>query len=64
MRIPLVYPFTFVAIVSLANASGHHKAGHHKHHGQPKGKVFDHFLQIWFENEVGLVFSQKTHKKQ
>ncbi|KAI8083057.1 phosphoesterase family-domain-containing protein [Halteromyces radiatus] len=29
----------------------HHHYHHYHHHQRVKGKVFDHFLQVWFENQ-------------
>ncbi|ORE03072.1 phosphoesterase-domain-containing protein, partial [Rhizopus microsporus var. microsporus] len=55
MHISFTSLFAIASLTSLALASNG-KDGHqhgHKGHGNkaPKGKVFDHFLQIWFENQ-------------
>lgn len=60
MHISFTSLFAIASLTSLALASNG-KNGHqhgHKDHGNkaPKGKVFDHFLQIWFENQVNIKF--------
>ena len=59
MHISFASLLTVAALVGAVSAgSKHHKKEHH-HHGHkphhpvaPKGKAFDHILQIWFENQV------------
>lgn len=60
MHISFASILTVAALVGAASASsdkGHqsHDEKHHHgskpHHSAPKGKAFDHILQIWFENQ-------------
>jgi hypothetical protein len=54
MHISFASILTVAAIIGTASASNDHKNSHHggKQHHAPKGKAFDHVLQIWFENQV------------
>lgn len=51
MYFSFTYFIVIAAVASLSSARSIETHGHHQHK-VPKGKVFDHFLQIWFENEA------------
>ncbi|KAI7889145.1 phosphoesterase family-domain-containing protein [Mucor mucedo] len=51
MHISFASILTVAALVGLASAKKHDDHGHKEHKPKvPKGKAFDHILQIWFEN--------------
>lgn len=55
---------SFAAILSVSAVVGAVSASSHKkpHHTRaPKGKAFDHILQIWFENQVRIVIIISHH---
>ncbi|KAI7866859.1 phosphoesterase family-domain-containing protein [Spinellus fusiger] len=72
MRVAFSTLFTLAAAVSsvfAAEQSRSHGYGHRHGHssapsGAPKGKVFDHFLQIWFENQDFETISALPHFTQ
>ncbi|KAG0747196.1 hypothetical protein G6F57_006109 [Rhizopus arrhizus] len=51
MHLSFTYFVAIAAVASLSSARSIERHGHHQHK-TPKGKAFDHFLQIWFENEA------------
>lgn len=66
MHISFASILTVAALVGAASASsdkGHQSHGEKHHHGSkphhsaPKGKAFDHILQIWFENQVSATYT-------
>lgn len=48
-----------VALTAIAGLSSARNIETHKASHRVKGRAFDHFLQIWFENEV-KTFKQAT----
>lgn len=61
MHISFASLLTVVALAGLTSAKKHDDYKHHGNHGHkehkpkvPKGKAFDHILQIWFENTVNI----------
>jgi cytochrome bd-type quinol oxidase subunit 1 len=55
MHLTLASILTAAAFIGAASACpGHHGYHGHESHNAPKGKTFDHILQIWFENQVRL----------
>lgn len=50
MHLSFTYFVAIAAVASLSSARSIERHGHQ--HKTPKGKAFDHFLQIWFENEA------------
>jgi hypothetical protein len=65
MHIPVQSLFAIAALASVVSAGSIHKdESHHnapkahKAHKAPKGKAFDHFIQIWFENMVNITWRE------
>lgn len=52
MHISFASILTVAALVGLVSAKGHKE---HNNPHAPKGKAFDHILQIWFENQVDIL---------
>jgi hypothetical protein len=53
MQLTFASILTVSALIGAASARPeHHKHHGHKAHHAPKGKAFDHILQVWFENQV------------
>ncbi len=62
MQLSFTSLFVIATTVSLALTSSV-EGKTNKHHRAPKGKAFDHILQIWFENQVNCHFWSKIRKK-